>query len=432
MSNISNFTLTDFSSAPAARVSYTLNNTQPVVCSYIGQEPLFYFDQDITAEEEYASSEFNAEFETFNKEIDALDRLSAQYRTSVNDYIEQFQQAKNSITGQDRYQSNSFAHIDDLLTALSQSRSIQAYIEHAEQYNIEIVFDATVEHGHYDREHGRIAINPSLDQGQQVLVALRELRCHWQHRSGALINPITFNPDNAILVNRLQRADLITAMIRGAWELKLAGYETPWQTASNSSYSDIARAFAREAHMNFRTIGSGFASTAAFEAWFLSERCRATDKALIRSMLNDNQGYVFGADTQLASVTPSIIAALGTQPLGKNYLVAHVNTLMNDPIFTDVRDRSNANFLWFIKFERSFGETERNLQNQSASNAGNSFGAPQTTQDQSDEEKIVVLYNETNQPQSNPGHAALGSETRNDQHATAQIVYLRSEPRGHA
>ena len=35
---------------------------------------------------------------------------------------------------------------------------------------------------------------------------------------------------------------------------------------------------------------------------------------------------------------------------------------MTDPIFTDVRDRSNANFLWFIKFERSFKETEQELQ----------------------------------------------------------------------
>jgi hypothetical protein len=39
--------------------------------------------------------------------------------------------------------------------------------------------------------------------------------------------------------------------------------------------------------------------------------------------------------------------------------------IMNDPVFTDVRDRSNANFLWFIKFERSFMETERELQSSS-------------------------------------------------------------------
>ena len=35
-----------------------------------------------------------------------------------------------------------------------------------------------------------------------------------------------------------------------------------------------------------------------------------------------------------------------------------------------MRDRANANFLWFIKFERSFRETEQELQNSKAQKSG--------------------------------------------------------------
>ena len=72
---------------------------------------------------------------------------------------------------------------------------------------------------------------------------------------------------------------------------------------------------------------------------------------------------MFDMETDAQMITPTLISALGSMPYGKNYLSDHIDIIMNDPIFTDVRDRSNANFLWFIKFERSFKETEQELQN---------------------------------------------------------------------
>jgi len=54
--------------------------------------------------------------------------------------------------------------------------------------------------------------------------------------------------------------------------------------------------------------------------------------------------------------------ALGEQPYGKNYLARFTDLIINDPLFTDVRDRSNANFLWFVKFERAYNEAEQDLQ----------------------------------------------------------------------
>ena len=60
-------------------------------------------------------------------------------------------------------------------------------------------------------------------------------------------------------------------------------------------------------------------------------------------------------------VTNDVIARTGEVPTGKNYLSGLIEVMKADPLFTEVRDRSNANFLWFIKFERSFRETEGDL-----------------------------------------------------------------------
>jgi hypothetical protein len=79
-------------------------------------------------------------------------------------------------------------------------------------------------------------------------------------------------------------------------------------------------------------------------------------------MLADYRGLVFDTVQIAQSVTVDLISALGSVPFGKNYLSRYAQMIMSDPIFTDVRDRSNANFLWFIKFEKSFRETEHELQ----------------------------------------------------------------------
>jgi hypothetical protein len=122
--------------------------------------------------------------------------------------------------------------------------------------------------------------------------------------------------------------------------------------------------------MDFRTLNNGAAASAVFEAWFLSERCRLEDRKLIQQMLADYQGYVFEGDQGSQQVTAELIAALGAVPFGKNYLAPFVSTIMSDALFTDVRDRSNANFLWFIKFERSFREAEQELQSVEGKDGG--------------------------------------------------------------
>lgn len=354
------------------KVAYTLNNDQPVLCTIIGDQPMFYMDyeEDFAEEESFLDAEelaiLEREVSQLKREIEEFERFSQSFDEAEAKKVQDLFSNNESICSFEKSENNDITKAalkQKLIDVLSESRVGKAYLDEAQSHNINIVISAQVETAFYDRKSGEILINPNQEFESCVLLLTRELRRHWQHRQGALINPLLFQPDNAILINRIQTADLTASMIRAAWELQLSGHKNIWERLENSPMADLARAFAHEAFMDFRTINNGVASTAVFEAWFLSDRCKVEDKALIQKMLADYQGYVFDGDEHIDSVTAELIAALGSMPFGKNYLAMHAMTIMSDPIFTDVRDRSNANFLWFIKFERSFRETEQGLQN---------------------------------------------------------------------
>jgi hypothetical protein len=418
---------------PVCRVAYTLNNKQPVICTIIGDQPLFYMDHNAACEDHESSTALDVHFltqeiEGLKKEIEGLERFSNAPLRETTQKLEDFVSNKKEIT-----EANPKArsqNIEDLITILKQSRLGAAYLQIAGDHNIKIQYCQQIQTAHYDRECGLITLNPALNIADQILLLAQELRRHWQHRQGALIHPLMFHPDNAILINRVQIADLAVSMVRIAWELQLSGEKRAWERLESSSMSDLGRAFAREAFLDFRTINNGLAATAVFESWFLSERCRAQDKILINQMLCDYQGYVFEAGHTEKNLTPSLISALGTMPFGKNYLAEHAVTIVNDTIFTDVRDRSNANFLWFIKFERSFRETEQELQTSTGPAAEDirSSGTPYKIQDLPDETnaQIIPLYTGPAAEKSNglrlsakEDPAAAGKDNRSN------VVYLR-------
>lgn len=420
-----------------ARVSYTINNHQPVISTIIGSDPLFYMDysEDALDEDEefvFDSAELGIldnELSSLSKEIQKLDTLSADYIRSSEDSAAIFFEARDTITGTAPAQTTTIAQIRD---ALNDSRLAKAYLDHAEKFGAEIILTGQVKDATYDRKSGNILVSSTLSFTDQILLTVRELRRHYQHRSGALLNPLNFHPDSAIVINRAQQADLITSVIRVAWELQLSGNKDVWERVENSSFSDLGRAFVREAHLDFRTINSGQAATAVFEAWFLSERCRTEDKKLIQQMLADNEGYVFDIENAHTAVTPSILSALGEMPFGKNYLAIHTDTILTDPIFTDVRDRSNANFLWFIKFERTFRETERDLQSDFSSAADGSASATNIQDGEANnEEKIIQLHDGAHkqaQPSSDDGRLLNDKRNTNNPQETDNIVYLRRIP----
>jgi hypothetical protein len=425
------------------RVAYTLNNDQPVRCTIIGDQPLFYMDYECDYEDDdlFDAAELKMlenEILALKHEMDGVERFSTKFAQTPEEHYAAFVADRDSLT--QPFIAGDTLSLENLKQALTQSRLGAAYIAFAEEHGVVIKFSAQVDGASYDRKSGIILINPNIDHAEQILLAARELRRHWQHRQGALIHPLMFHPDNAVLVNRAQVADLVTSMVRVAWELQLSGTKEVWERLENSSMADVCRAFAREAFLDFRTINNGQAAAAVFESWFLSERCRLEDKKLIQQMLADYQGYVFDLEEASKSITPALIAALGEMPYGKNYLSEHTNTIMEDPIFTDVRDRSNANFLWFIKFERSFRETEQELQSTDDQSAGGVRHSVFNTQTQDHNHgqasqgqstaQVVSLYpgNETGTGEESARRKLLREKSgkkNSEKSGGAEIIYLR-------
>jgi len=351
-------------------MAYTLNNRQPVICTLVADQPYFYMEEE-NFDEEFSDDLGLGEFEAFEndladlkKKMDAYERLSKSYERDPARRLNDFAQEADIICHARHEEPSILQPADKIITILGQSRMAKALLDFALTHSVYLVESDQVASARYEKDSGKIYIHPGLGETEACLLAVRELRRHWQSRKGAMIHPLTFQPEQAILINRAQSADLTVAMIRAAWELQLAGYRAAWDHIENSPMADLGRAFAREAFVDFRSLASGKASSAVFESWFLSERCRHQDKKLIQAMLADHQGYVFTSEEASRNVSIELIMALGEQPFGKNYLAPYAQMIIEDPVFNEVRDRSNANFLWFIKFERSFRETEQALQSE--------------------------------------------------------------------
>lgn len=388
-------------------MAYSLNNHQPVQCTMISDQPYFYMDEEICDDDALLSEEtfmdldldliepdvLESEMVQMKSKIDAYERISLDFVKGRDERHQQFLMDSHFIANgmPDMPVEGIISNITDILSNSLYARSLMAY---AAENGITLEISDQVDTAMYDKKAGKIFIRGDLELTDQVLLAAQELRRHWQHNHGALVHPLTFHPDQAVLINRAQLADLAVASVRVAWDLKLNGHNEIWARIENSSMSDLGRAHAREALADFRTLNNGKAGSAVFETWFLSERCRAQDKKLIQAMLADYRGYVFDSAEASHMVSIDLICALGEQPSvngsstgqqGKNYLAAYAQMILNDALFTNVRDRSNANFLWFIKFEREFTETEQELQ---SSNLINKSGSS----DQADN----TLFEDTN------------------------------------
>jgi hypothetical protein len=354
------------------KFAYTINSEQPVRCTWISDQPLFYSSVD----EEALSDEILSDdpvFQALERDIlqlraktSAYEKISTDFVKSSDAKLESFIENGSSITGTYIKSSQS-----DLLEYLHQSRFASLLLSFAATNQITLTVSTQVPDAVYDRDAKTVLYRHDLNIVDQALSVVRELRRVYHHKNGAGLHPLALHPDHAVIVNRAQNADLSVAIIRAAWELQLAGCKDSWARIESSTLNDIGRAFAREACSDFRSINNGVAAKSCLETWFLSERCRKTDRVLIQQMLAEYQGYVFADNPEASrSITHDLLRVLGQMPFGANYLVAHVNQMMADPVFTDVRDRSNANFLWFIKFERAFKDAETNIEQKNSSKSG--------------------------------------------------------------
>lgn len=332
-------------------VAYTLGDYQPVRSTYIAHDPFFFMDvDDITLEEELL------------REFDNSFGSHAEYRDDEDDSflnsLVNFDENLEFLSGEE-LQGQSIDHIKDTLL---KSRFAASLLEFADVNNIEFVSCPQIVDVEYNREENVILFQPLLSEVELIKGSICALRQAWQNYQGALLQPVALYPDHAVFVNRAQKADVVSTLLRCAWELELAGEYVLWDDLETGSMRDLTHAFGREAALDFRSLNNGRAAFAAFESWFLSDRSRTADNALIQKMLTDYNGHQFEDEDMSQLVVIDLIKALGEMPYGKNYLAWHIPNLLTDPIFTEVRERSAANFLWFIKFEKTFTEVEQGLQ----------------------------------------------------------------------
>ena len=346
------------------RFAYTIGSSQPVRCSWISDQPLFYADYDDVTDDEFLMDD--PVMEALERDISDLRDKTSAYDKVAREFAEPENHIQSLFHADAAFISSAYAPtgstLQNALDLLHQSRLASQFISFAQLHGIAIRESSHIVDATYDRSSSSILVRADLDLETKALLMVREMRRMWQHRNGAGLHPLSVHPDYAVLMNRAQQADLVVSMVRVAWELQLAGHKDAWVRIENSTLNDLGRAFAREAIADFRSINNGIAARATFESWFLSERCRKADRSLIQQMLADYQGYVFSDNVETSRlITLDLTKALGKMPFGTNYLESIAAQIINDPVFTEVRDRSNANFLWFIKFERSFTEAETSV-----------------------------------------------------------------------
>jgi len=197
--------------------------------------------------------------------------------------------------------------LEEIGALMLKSRTGEMLLRDASERGLKIFFDPqTPQSQFYPRgESCVIVLNPERPRGDLIGTLGRELRRAWQYYRGALTNPMSFEPDEAVLVNRAQQADAFMMSVK----------------------------------------------------FFEGSCTKAHDKRIIHQMLLDDAGYMKVAHKG-SRADMDLFRKLGELPQGANYLSIRSKRAPTDMCYSTVEDRSNANFLWFIKFERSFQEKE--------------------------------------------------------------------------
>lgn len=251
--------------------------------------------------------------------------------------------------------------LDALMSLLERSDLASALLQGHSNKKIQLIQDKQIYGVVYVKDQNLIAFNPQMTLGEAVCGVVRELRRAWLSSDGDVLYPLAYAPEDAILMNRILEADANAISVWVAWELKLLGHNEAWSFALSSNEALMAKSFAAAARKDFRRLNNGFAAKAAFDAWFKSGVDRYYDRMIIQEMLADERGYVFSTEKAPIAVTSSLLDFIGEVPGDKNYMNACGEKPLPGTEYATVSDRSNANFLWFVKFERSFQETEKEL-----------------------------------------------------------------------
>lgn len=306
------------------KCSYTINNYQPVTCSLIDDVPLFcnsYVDDGDTInigaaagfkeeEEEFDEEEFNPpSFVYTEKHIEDKE---------FKDYLFNCQ-----------------------LTSFLSNGYVLMYSESEDIVTI---------------EGNLINVPRTMDKAEAYIYILRVIRINKTLNS---FNLLSYDPDSSILLNRVLEADVMAFSLRGAWEVRLKGWEGPWEYLSYH-YPDLAYSFITCVQSDFRFLRNGEAMRSVFEAWFLGDYVNEVDSQTVKILLKAEAYYnTYNKWLPLSVRDICLIAEVSD---GVSYTSGlNAETVLTDSVFNAVRDRKCANFIWFMRFEKRFRETEEGL-----------------------------------------------------------------------
>lgn len=361
MAGITGLTGLKTNKAPSCRMAYTLGLKQPVLCTLLGNDP-FFFDIDPEALAEDIDDKLSLTDASFQvpEALKTARETSDGFITLGDD--EWGLPLTDDLAALCRNALAPAAELNcaEAFALLLQSTTGQLLSEQADEHNLVVATSTTVDGVCLDAAKKTILINPGLTVETAALLIAREIR----HFALLSVTDALKNPESAILVNRAMQAELATLPVQIAWELNLAGHADVWDCLGRSAQADLAYAFGHRASADFRALRDGRAAMAAFDQWFYSGRTRKADRALIQSLLAS--GEALPEPSASANRTVEALRAIGERGIGRNYLVEHMTTIMQDGFYADVRDRSNANFLWFVKFERSYRAAEAYIEEKTA------------------------------------------------------------------
>lgn len=342
------------------RIAYTLDKRQPVLCTLLGSDP-FFFDVDPDA----LADDFDALLnEESSYEIPEALRLA---RDTSDGFVTLAGESDELLLSDDTADLCRNAlkpapafNLDAARALLTLSETGRRLLDQADAMELRVRGDAATNGVRSDLKTKTILINPALPCEAAALLIGREIR-----RAELLsVHDALRNPESAILIHRTLQAELLTLPVQIAWELNLAGDKSCWNLLSASPLADLAYAYGQRASSDFRALRDGRAAMASFDQWFYSGRTRKADRALIQHLLSlGDAATCAGASAQK---TLDALRLIGERGLGRNYLIDNIAQLMQDGFYGDVRDRSNANFLWFVKFERSYRAAEAYIDHKTA------------------------------------------------------------------
>ena len=318
---------------PNPRFAYTYKNTHPTWCSLISEDCLFYpkgpVDEDY--DEEYDGED--PVLVALERDIADIRKKQSLARRRLPQESDIYKQLKaNSFDGSRLWETDQLL---ELINSVAIGRKLTREVSRA------IVGPVICA----EFCSGTLVVNNTRDIIEVALAAIKSIRTRR--------NPVhAYQIESLILYHRLIEADSLYWMFRWSWEKLLTGDEAPI-ALYRSIYDELAVAGTREAMGDFRSLKSGKCGQAVTETWFLTELCRAIDTRTIRGVLADYSHHKWVDELPFEAALN--IAELKGEV---NYLSKVLRMMMVDPVFTEVRSRQDANFVWFLKFEGSFQEAE--------------------------------------------------------------------------